>query len=169
MGRRMRRESEMQVRSMGEFERWASGLASTAMGSFGLRRGGVLGLLALAGAGFLAWRMGTGRSLLPAARRRAPQEALPAPKSARRPRAAQTRTAAPRRKAVAAAPAEDKANAKPAPAKTAGKTAGAKPAAKSPARKAPARAGRTAAGKAAKPRRTGARKAETDTGPATTH
>lgn len=77
------------------FERWASGVASTAIGSWGARRGGWIGLLALTGAGFLAWRAGTGQSLLPgmmassSADKDAP--ALPAPK--RTARGAKPRTA----------------------------------------------------------------------------
>lgn len=66
------------TRQMGEFERWASGIASTAVGSWGMRRGGIVGLIALAGAGFLAWRAGTGRSVVPEGGRALLEKAMPA-------------------------------------------------------------------------------------------
>lgn len=115
------------------FERWASGLASTAMGSWGVRRGGWMGLLALAGAGFLAWRAGTGQSLVPGMSRPKSAPALPAPKRATRgakPRAAakarptqetQTRKAAAPKPASRAAPSRARSTqAKPASAKSTG-------------------------------------------------
>ncbi len=79
------------------FERWAAGLASTAIGSWGVRRGGWVGLLAVAGAGLLAFRAGARDSMLdrlmPAAPQPEPALALEAPKSMKR--------AAPRRRAAA--------------------------------------------------------------------
>lgn len=114
------------------FERWASGLASTAMGSWGVRRGGWMGLLALAGAGFLAWRAGTGQSLVPGMSRPKSAPALPAPKRATRrakPRATakarpqETQTpkdAAPKPASRASAPRTKSTEAKPASAKSTG-------------------------------------------------
>lgn len=97
-----------------EFERWASGLASTAMGSWGARRGGWIGLLALAGAGFLAWRAGTGQSLIPGQEQ--PRRAAKSPAR---------RLAAPRpAQASRSASADDKAPAKSRTAKSAASKSG---------------------------------------------
>ncbi len=48
-------------------ERWISGIGSTVVASWGLRRGGLLGLLAIAGASALALRASSGRCALKAA------------------------------------------------------------------------------------------------------
>ncbi|MEW6257138.1 MAG: hypothetical protein AB1592_14385 [Pseudomonadota bacterium] len=70
------------------FERWAAGLASTALGSWGVRRGGWVGLLAVAGAGLLAFRVGARESMLeklvPTAAKPEPPRALEAPKPVKR-------------------------------------------------------------------------------------
>ncbi|MFG1464269.1 hypothetical protein V5F77_15365 [Xanthobacter sp. DSM 24535] len=52
------------TRNLSEFERWASGLASTFIASWGIKRGGVIGVLAVAGAGALMWRATTGHCAL---------------------------------------------------------------------------------------------------------
>ncbi|MEP9379709.1 hypothetical protein ABLE91_23565 [Aquabacter sp. CN5-332] len=135
-------------RDMNEFERWASGLASTAMGTWGLKRGGLFGILALAGAGLLAWRMSANRSLLALEDKRPAPRALPAADKPRRTRrasatAAKTRKAAPTRRPAAAKTAVAKsATAKSAAAKPATTRAKAKPATRrtstrTPAEKAP--------------------------------
>lgn len=107
--KRMARKLEDREHTAG-LARWATGLASTALGSWGVRRGGWVGLLAIAGAGLLAFRAGARDTVQapfqPAAPRPEPQRALEPPKpvkpAAPRPRPAAASGAA-RAKATSAA------------------------------------------------------------------
>lgn len=149
------------TRQMGEFERWASGLASTAVGSWGMRRGGIIGLVALAGAGFLAWRAGTGRSLVPEGSQKLLAKAMPNLVTGTEAPARKTASRSAPAKARAKAPAKAEATAKSrAPARSV-KSA---PKAESTASAAPATKRRASAAKAAP--RTAAAKADAPTPPA---
>ncbi len=164
------REIHMFNRNTTEFDRWASGLASTAIGSWGLRRGGLFGLLAIAGAGVLAWRASAHRQeILAVANKFSPIALLPDSKPRR------ARKSAPRKAAdavtAAAKPVARKAAAKVKSAartveKTVEKAAPAKVSAKPAAKPATKRA--ASASKA--PRKAPARTPETtETGSAVTH
>lgn len=139
-----------------EFERWASGLASTAMGSWGARRGGWIGLLALAGAGFLAWRAGTGQSLIPGQEQ--PRRAAKSP--------ARRLTGPRRAQASRSAAADEKAPAKSRTAKSAASKAGTSRAgsAKSSAAKAPRKRAAAKAAPKAEMKVSDTKSAETKTG-----
>ena len=147
------------TRQMGEFERWASGLASTAVGSWGMRRGGIIGLVALAGAGFLAWRAGTGRSLLPEGSQKLLAKAVPNLVTGTETPA--RKTASRRAPAKAEAPAKTEATAK---SRTPARSMKSAPKAEATASAAPATKRRASAAKAAP--RTPAAKADAPTPPA---
>lgn len=141
----------MITRQMGEFERWASGIASTAMGSWGMRRGGVVGLLALAGAGFIAWRAGAGQSVLPESGRKLLEKALPS-LAVEPPRKAPARRAPAKAKA-APATTRRTAKASTAASRTSGTKASAAPKAAGKSTKVPAKAAETPVAAKRAPRR----------------